>query len=178
MTGHVVAREVVAGEQFADLELDQVEQLLVVDHVGLVERHHDVGHAHLTGEQHVLTGLGHGAVRCGHDQDGAVHLGGTGDHVLDVVGVARHVDVGVVPVRRLVLDVRDLDRDPAGLLFGGLVDLVERDESHVRVALREDLCNCGGERRLTVVDVAHRPDVDVRLRTLELLLRHGCRSGS
>ena len=133
--GHVVAREVVAGEQLAHLELDQVEQLLVVDHVGLVERHHDVGDTHLAGEQDVLTGLGHGAVRCGHDQDRPVDLGGTGDHVLDVVGVAGHVDVGVVPSGRLVLDVCDLDRDAAGLLFWGLVDLVERDERDVRVAL-------------------------------------------
>ena len=58
----VVAGELVLGEQLAHLELDEVEQLLVVDHVGLVQGHHDVGHAHLAGQQHVLTGLGHGAV--------------------------------------------------------------------------------------------------------------------
>ena len=86
-------------EQLADLELDQVEQLLVVDHVGLVEGHDDVGHADLAGEQHVLPGLGHRAVGGRDHEDGAVDLGGARDHVLDVVGVTRHVDVGVVPVR-------------------------------------------------------------------------------
>ena len=85
----VVAREVVLGQQLADLELDQVEQLGVVDHVDLVEEDHDVGHLDLAGQQDVLAGLGHRPVGRGHDQDGAVHLGGAGDHVLDVVGVAR-----------------------------------------------------------------------------------------
>ena len=128
----VVAGELVLGEQLADLELDQVEQLLVVDHVGLVEGDHDGGHADLAGQQHVLTGLGHGAVGGGDHQDGAVDLGGAGDHVLDVVGVAGHVDVGVVPVGRLVLDVGDVDGDATLLLLGRLVDLVEGGERVVR----------------------------------------------
>jgi hypothetical protein len=58
----VVAGELVLVEQLADLELDEVEELLVVDHVGLVEGDDDRGHADLAGEQHVLTGLGHRAV--------------------------------------------------------------------------------------------------------------------
>ena len=66
--------------------------------------------AGLTGEQHVLTRLGHGAVGRGHDEDRAVDLGGAGDHVLDVVGVTGHVDVGVVAVVGLVLHVSDRDR--------------------------------------------------------------------
>ena len=57
------------------------------------------GHADLAGEQDVLAGLRHRAVGGRDDQDRAVHLGGAGDHVLDVVGVARAVDVGVVPLR-------------------------------------------------------------------------------
>ena len=60
--GGVVARVLVLVEQVPHLEVDQVEQLLVVDRVGLVEGDHDVGHAHLAGQQHVLPGLGHGAV--------------------------------------------------------------------------------------------------------------------
>ena len=72
----VVARELVLGQQLADLELDQVEQLLVVDHVDLVEEHHDVRHLDLARQQDVLARLGHRPVGGGHDQDGAVHLGG------------------------------------------------------------------------------------------------------
>ena len=107
------------------------------------------------------------------DQDGAVHLGGAGDHVLDVVGVAGHVDVGVVAVGRLVLDVGDRDRDAALTLLGGLVDLVERREGGRGVGVVEDLGDGRGERGLPVVDVSHRPDVHVGLGALELLLGHG-----
>ena len=168
----VVARELVVVEQLADLELDEVQELLVVDHVGLVEGDHDRGDAHLAGEQHVLTGLGHRAVGGRDDQDGAVHLGGAGDHVLDVVGVARHVDVRVVPVGRLVFDVGDRDRDAPLLLLGGLVDLVERREGGVGVGLGEDLRDGSRQRRLAMVDVTHGPDVQVGLGALELLLGH------
>ena len=128
----LVTREFVLGQQFADFHLDQLEEFRVVDHVGFVEVDDDVGHAHLTGEQDVLTGLRHRTVGGRHDQDGAVHLGGTGDHVLDVVGVAGAVDVGVVPVLGLVLHVGGGDGDTALALFGSVVDGVEAAELDVR----------------------------------------------
>ncbi len=81
-------------------------------------------HADLTGEQDVLTGLGHRAVGSRHDQDRAVHLGSAGDHVLNIVGVAGAVHVSVVTGSRLILDVSGVDRDAAGLLFRRLVDFV------------------------------------------------------
>jgi len=77
MTGTVVARELVLGEQLADLKLDELEDLLVVHHVALVERDDDVRNADLTGEQHVLAGLRHRAVGGGDHEDRTVHLGGT-----------------------------------------------------------------------------------------------------
>ena len=129
------------------------------------------GHLDLAGEEDVLAGLGHRAVGRGDDEDRAVHLGGAGDHVLDVVGVARAVDVGVVPGVGLVLDVGDRDRDPPLPLLGRVVDRVEG--AVLRVALqRQVLRDRRGQARLAVVDVADRPDVDVRLRSLELLLGH------
>ena len=121
----VIAREVVLGQQLANLHLDQLQQLLVVDHVGLVEEHHDVGDADLAGEQDVLARLGHRAVGGGDHEDRAVHLGGARDHVLDVVGVTGAVHVRVVAVLGLVLDVGGGDRDPAFLLLGRVVDLLE-----------------------------------------------------
>src|SRR5918994_3000362 len=167
----LVAREVVLGEQVADLDLDELQELLVVDHVGLVEEHDDVRDAHLAGEQDVLARLRHRAVGGGDDEDRAVHLGRARDHVLDVVGVTRTVDVGVVTVVRLVLHVRRRDRDPALLLLRRVVDLVERP-GLATIGVGEDLRDGGGQRRLAVVDVTDGPDVDVRLPALELLLRH------
>ena len=160
----VVAGELVLGEELTHLELDEVQQLFVVDHVDLVERDDDRGHVDLASQQHVLTGLGHGAVRGRDHQDRAVDLGRAGDHVLDVVGVPGHVDVRVVALVGLVLDMGDRDRDAARLLLGSLVDLVERRKGDVRVLVVESLGDRRGEGRLTVVDVAHRSDVDVGLR--------------
>ena len=76
----------------------------VVHLVGLVHEHDDVGHADLTGQQDVLAGLRHRAVRSGHNQDRAVHLRSAGDHVLDIVGVAGAVNVSIVTL--LGLDTR------------------------------------------------------------------------
>jgi hypothetical protein len=122
----VVAREVVLGEQLAHFHFDQFEQFGVVNHVALVHVHDDVGHADLTGQQDVLAGLRHRAVSGGTDQNGAVHLGSTGNHVLDVVGVARAVNVGVVTVGGFVFDVRGVDGDTARLFFRRRVNLVVR----------------------------------------------------
>ena len=103
--------EVVVGKQFPDFELHELQQLLVVQHVHLVEVYDDPGHPDLTGEQDVLARLRLGAVRSGNQQYRAVHLGGAGDHVLDVVGVAGAVHVRVVARRGLILDVRGGDGD-------------------------------------------------------------------
>src|SRR5918999_835143 len=167
----VVARELVLGEQLADLDLDELEELLVVDHVDLVEEDHDVRDTDLAGEQDVLARLGHGAVGRRDDQDRAVHLRGAGDHVLDVVRVARAVDVRVVALVGLVLHVRRRDRDTALALLGSVVDLLEAHRL-ADVLLGEHLRDGRGERGLAVVDMADGADVDVRLVALELRLSH------
>ena len=167
----LVAREVVLAQQLAHLELDQLEQLRVVDHVDLVEEDDDVGHLDLARQQDVLARLGHRPIGRGDDQDGAVHLGGAGDHVLDVVGVARAVDVGVVARVGLVLDVGDGDGDAALTLLGRVVDGVEG--AVLAAALERQVLGDGrGEGRLAMVDVTDGADVDVRLVALELLLGH------
>src|SRR4029079_6724244 len=169
----VVPVELVLGEELAHLHLDELDELLVVDHVALVERHDQGGHADLAGEQHVLTRLRHRTVGGGDHEDRTVHLGRAGDHVLDVVRVTRAVDVGVVTRLGLVLDVRDRDGDAALTLLGSLVDLVERGERvQVRVLFVQDLGDGSGQRRLAVDDVTDRADVDVRLGPLELRLSH------
>ena len=72
----------------------------------------------------MLAGLDHRTIRSAHHQDSTVHLSGTGDHVLDVIGMARTIDVGIVAVLGLVLLMRDIDRQPAGFFFRGIVDLI------------------------------------------------------
>jgi hypothetical protein len=63
----------------------------------------------------VLPGLGHLSVAGGNDNDGTVHGSSTSDHVLDVIGVTRAVDGGV-------LDVCGGDGDTTLALLRSLVD--------------------------------------------------------
>ena len=119
----------------------------------------------------MLAGLRHRAIGGGDDQDGAVHLRGAGDHVLDVVGVPRAVDVGVVPLGRLVFHVRGGDGDAARLLFRGGVDLVVGFELAAKLG-RHHLGDRRRQRGLAVIDVTNRPHVHVRLVAFELFFGH------
>ena len=67
---------------------------------------------------------------------------------------------------------RRVDRDASRALLRRLVDLVELDILR-RAGLRQNLRDRRRQRRLAMVDMADRPDVAVRLRTLELFLRPG-----
>jgi hypothetical protein len=68
----------------------------------------------------VLARLRHRAVDAAHHEDRAVHLRRARDHVLDVVGVARAIDVRVVPVRRAVFNVRRGDGQNLGFVTAAL----------------------------------------------------------
>ncbi len=54
----------------------------------------------------MLAGLGHRPIGRGHNKDRAIHLGGTRDHVLDVIGVAGAINMRVVTGFRLILNMR------------------------------------------------------------------------
>ena len=123
--GDLVSRELIGGEELAQFQLDELDQFGVVDHVDLVEIDDHGRHADLTGEEDVLAGLGHGSVVRADDEDGPVHLCGTRDHVLNIVGVARAVYVGIVAFVRLVLDVGRRNRDAPFFFLGGLIYLIE-----------------------------------------------------
>ena len=121
----VIAIELLAGEVLTQLQLHQIEELRVIHHIDLVQIDDDAGHLHLASEQDVLLRLRHGPIGCGDDEDGAVHLRCAGNHVLDVVGVAGTVHMGVVTILRLILHVLDSDRDPTLALFRSVIDAVE-----------------------------------------------------
>jgi hypothetical protein len=87
-----------------------------------------------------------------NDDDGTVHVGGTCDHVLDVIGVTGAVDVGVVAVLGLVLDVGGRDGDTTLALLGSLVNgaiLEELCEALLGLALGDG----SGEGRLHAISV-------------------------
>ena len=175
--GSVVAVVLVLGKELADLHLDEVEHLGIVDEIALVEEHDDLRHADLAGEKDVLARLRHRAVDRGDDEDRAIHLRSAGDHVLDVVGVAGAVNVRVVAVFGRVLDVRGGDRKNLGGItaaggLGGLRDLVVLDLL-AETLQRLDVRDGGRKRGFAVVDVADGADVHVRLSAaIECFLSH------
>ena len=169
--GSVVAVIFVFRKQVANLHLDEVEHFGVVHHVALVQENNDAGNVHLTGEQHVLVGLGHRAVRCGNYQNGTVHLSGTGNHVLHIVGVSGAVYVSIVAVGRLVLNVRGVDRDTTLFLLRSVVDGVERTKLR-QTFLSQNGRDSSGKGGLTVVNVSDGTDVHMRFRTVEFFFCH------
>ena len=167
----VIARELILVQQVTDLHLNKLEELFVVNLVALVHEYNNVRNTNLTGEEDVLTGLRHRAVSSGNDEDSAVHLCSTGDHVLNIVSMARAVNVSVVTLVRLILNVSGVDRDTTLSLFRSLIDhgvILE-----LCLALQsENLRDSSSKSSLTMVNVTDCTDVYMGLISFELSLCH------
>lgn len=64
----------------------------------------------------------HLSISCRDDNDSTIHTGSTSDHVLDIIGVTRTVNVGIMSVRGLVFDMCGRDGDTTFSFFGSFVD--------------------------------------------------------
>src|SRR5437773_1577792 len=126
---------------------------------------------HLARQEDVLARLRHRPIGRRHHQDRPVHLRRSRDHVLDVVGMPGAVHVRVVALRRHVLHVRRVDRDPARLFLRRRIDLVVVLRLPT-VLLRQHMRHRRRQRRLAVVHVSDRPHVHVRLGPLKFTLGH------
>jgi hypothetical protein len=167
---NVVARKLVKAEQLAKLHLDELDELLVVNHVNLVEEHNQRRDPNLSREQNVLASLRHRTIRRGHDENAAIHLRRPGDHILHVISVTRAIDVRIVTRIRLILNVGRRNRDTPRLFFRRLINLIKRDL--LRPAdFRHDPRDRRRQRRLSVIDVPDRPHVQVRLRSRVDIIR-------
>ena len=166
-----VAREVVFVEKVANVHFNEVDEFGVIDLVALVEEDDDVRNADLTGKKDVFLGLRHNAIGSRNDEDSSIHLGGAGDHVLDVVSVPRAVDVRIVTLLGFVFDVGRVDRDTTSALFRSGVDVGVR---HVfgESFERKDVGDGRGKGGLTVVDVADGTNVEVDAVTVEFFFCH------
>src|SRR5579862_2388695 len=100
-----VAGELIRRKQLAYFQFHEVEQLRVVNKIHLVQRHNDRRDANLAGQQNVLAGLRHWTIGGTNNKNGAVHLRGARNHVLNVVGMARTVHVRIMALLALVFYV-------------------------------------------------------------------------
>jgi hypothetical protein len=119
----------------------------------------------------MLPGLRHRAVGRRHDQDGTVHMRGAGNHVLDVVGMPRTVDMRIVALFRLILHMRDVDGNASFLFLRCIIDRIKRPEfgESLRGQVFGDRgCQC----RLPMINVTDGADVQMRLRPLKFFLSH------
>src|SRR5207248_1243215 len=100
-----------------------------------------------------------------------VHLRSAGDHVLDVVGVARTVDVPVMARRRLVFHVSGNDSDGfvviASHASGSNLLVGLHDGLGARKAMSRARAQRSRQRGLSMVDVTDGADVDVNLLAMQ-----------
>jgi len=77
----------------------------------------------------------------------------------------------IMPIVSLILNMRNVDRDPSRFLFRRVVNLIVRFvvRPTKKSTVLRDRCR---QRRLPVVDVPHRPNIQMRLTPVKLLLRH------
>ncbi len=108
----------------------------------------------------MLTGLRHRAIGGRANQDRAIHLGGTGDHVLHVVSVTWAVDVSIVTNVRVVLDMSGVDGDTTRFFFWSRVDLIELNDCRTE-NLGADASQSCSQSGFTMVNVADSANVHV-----------------
>ena len=122
----IVAVELILVEKLTHLHLNELKHLLIVNHITLVEEYNEAWNVHLTCEEDVLTCLRHRTISSSNYDDSAIHLSGTSNHVLHIVGVSRAVYVSIVTVSCLILYVSCVDCDTTLLLLRSIINLIER----------------------------------------------------
>jgi hypothetical protein len=160
--GGVVTIKSVLGQQISHLHVNELQNLLILNLINLVNENNQVLNTNLSSKQQMLSGLGLRTVSSSNNNDSTVHLGGTGDHVLDVIGVTGTVNVGVVSVSSLVLNVGGRNGDTSSSLLGSSVDRIVVQELGAAL-LGKHLGDSGGQSGLSVVNVANGSNVHVGL---------------
>src|SRR5262249_46385802 len=105
----------------------------------------------------MLTGLRHWAIGGTNYKDCTINLSGTGNHILNVVSMSRHIHVGVVTLFTLVFLVRGSNGNTTGFFLWCVVDLIvlNRFVNLTWKLLGQYGCNCSSQRSFTVVNVTH-----------------------
>ena len=171
--GHFVSRIAVLAQQVTDFHFNQFDQFRIVNLVGFVQEHYDGRYANLAGQQDVFTGLRHGAVSSGNNQDGAVHLSSTGDHVLYIVSVPRAVNVCIVSGFGFVFNVSGVDGNPTFSFFRSLIDIgISFESGFAARSFGQDFGDSRSQSGLAVIDVTNGTNVNMGFGSFKFLFSH------
>ena len=121
----------------------------------------------------MFTSLSHRSISCSYNKNSSIHLCSTSDHVLNVVSMSWTVNVSIVTLSSFVLNVRRVDGNTTLLLFGSVVNLIER--LHIfatETLIVQHLRDSSSKGSLTVVNVTDSTDVYVRFGTHESFFSH------
>lgn len=112
-------------------------------------------------------GLGHGAVSTGDDEDSAVHLSGTGNHVFDIISVTGAINMSIVTIFSFVFNGSGIDGNSTSALFRSGVNFIVFFGGTVTHG-SEGHGKSSGESSFAMVDMTDSADVKMGLVTLEL----------
>ena len=160
-------------KDFTNLHFNEIQHLLVVNHITLVQEYNQAGYVHLTSQEHVLTCLRHRTICSSNYQDSTIHLSSTSNHVLDIVSVTRTVYVCIVAVSRFIFNVSRVDCDTTLFFFRSVINLIERlDFLCTEALLVKNFRDSSSQSCLTMVNVTNCTNVNVRFGTYEFFLSH------
>ena len=168
----VIARELVLVQQVSDLHLNQLKQLRIVYHIALVHEYYDVRYAYLTGKQDVLSCLSHNTIGSSYNQNSAIHLSSTSDHVLNVVSMSWAVNVCVMSLLCLILNVCSRDSNTTLSLFRSFIDILEVLSCVTSYSCSQNFCDSCCQGCFTMVYVSDSTNVTMRFSSFKLCFCH------
>ena len=119
----------------------------------------------------MLSRLRHRTIGGAYNNNGTIHLRRTGNHILNVVSMTRTIHVRIMTIVCLILNVSDSDSDTTLFFFRCLINLIKSNCFSISF-LRKDLCNRSSQRRLAMINVTNRSNVQMRFVSDKFLFCH------
>ena len=137
----VISWEVILGKKLTNLHLNQLKELVIVNHITFVHEYNDVRNTYLTGKKDVLFCLSHNTICSSNNKDSTIHLSCTSNHVLNVVSMAWAVNVCIVSMLCLILNVCCRNCDTTLSFLWSFIDVSEICSYVTSNSLRKYFCD-------------------------------------
>ena len=119
----------------------------------------------------MFTSLRHRTICSTNHKNGSIHLCSTSNHILDIVGVPRTVNVSIVTIFSLILNMRCLDSNPSFSFLRCIINSIKRTHfRHSQSTL--GLRNCCSQRCFSMINVTNSTNITVRLISFKFAFSH------